>query len=184
MPIDLRDIREWISLAFIIIGGSIALRTFIINQRQRKLENSFRMIDLINRSISKEDINNWHKVFIASSELAGANYGHFLDEKRNQRPFSDMFSEGNYFDQGAIERFCELFNLVGYEYLKGTIDLRIIYFEFGQYLSTIYDWVSSINVDDKHKDFMKSNYSYYHRMYQNNLKAFRSLPHKTISHIE
>jgi len=184
IPIDFKDVRAWVTFAFLIIGGSIALRTFLINQRQRKLDNSFRMIDLINRSLSQDDISNWQKVFFASSESAGAKHGHFLDEKGNQRPFSDMFSEGNYFDQGAIERFCELFNLVGYEYKKRTIDLRIIYFEFGQYMDTVYGWVTSIDSEVKHSDFVKVHYPSFSQMYQKNLKLFQSLPHKTIAHIE
>ncbi len=184
MTFDLKDMREWISFILLVIGGSIALRTFILNQRQRKLENSFRLIELFNRSLRDDDLSNWHKIFITSSELAGAKYGHFLDEKKNQRPFADLFSEGNYHDQGAIERICELFNLVGYEYLRGTIDLRVIYFEFGQLLHTVHDWVSSIETGGQTSVFLSSRYPYFHQMFQKNIKVFPKLPFRTISHIE
>ena len=40
---DWKEIREWIQLAFVIVGGTIALFAFIQNLRQRKLENSLKL---------------------------------------------------------------------------------------------------------------------------------------------
>ena len=181
MNYSFEELRNWVSFLFLIVGGGIAIRTFILNQRQRKLENSFRLVDLCKQTLTQDDLIGWHTIHVKSSEQAGAKTGFFVDEKKKQIPFSDLFGAGEFLAQGAIERICELFNLVGYEYLNGTVDIRLFYFEYGQYMSTTYYWVSNV---DGNTDFVKLHYPYFHKMYIKNEKRFRALPYKTISHLE
>ena len=180
ITVNFEELRNWVSFAFLIIGGTIAIRAFILNQRQRKLENSFRLIELCKNSLSDNDRLSWHQIFIASSEPAGAKPGHFVDENKVQIPFSQLFSEGEFIAQGAIERYCELFDLIGYEYLRGTVDIRPFYFEFGQYLVSIHYWVSSI--DDGR--FIKSHYPYFYELFETNKAKFHKLPHKTVGKVD
>ena len=180
MNFNFEEIRNWTSFLLLVTGGGIAIRTFILNQRQRKLENSFRLIDLCNKSLSSDDLLNWHSIHVASSEQAGAKLGFFVDNKKIQVPFSELFSP-NIIAQGSIERFCELFNLVCYEYLKGTIDIRLFYFEYGQYMSNTYYWVSFVNNNTL---FAKSHYPYFYKTFKKMEKRFSELPYKTISHLE
>lgn len=133
MNIDLQELRNWISFILLVIAGAVAIRTYVLNQRQRRLENSFRLLDLCNKTLTNEDLLHWHTIHVASSEQAGARSGFFVDEKKQQVPFSELFSP-NIIAQQSIERFCELFNLVCYEYLNGAVDIRLFYFEYGQYM--------------------------------------------------
>jgi hypothetical protein len=179
MTIDFEIVRNWVSFIFFVAGGTIAIRTYVLNQRQRKLENSFRLIELCKNSLSNEDLMSWHLIHVASSEQAGAKHGFFV-EKEEQIPFSELFTP-NIIAQGAIERFCELFNLVCYEYLKGTVDIRLFYFEYGQYMNITYYWVSNVN---NNTEFVKSNYPYFYKTFRKKEDQFLKLPHKTISHLE
>jgi hypothetical protein len=113
--------------------------------------------------------------------MAGAKTGHFVDAKKNQIPFIELFSAGQLIAQDSIQKFCELFNLIGYEYLKGTVDIRLFYFEYGQYLSTVHYWVSYVDSDSQ---FFKTHYPYFYKMYRKNEKKFSNLPYKTIAHLE
>jgi hypothetical protein len=176
--ITLEEIRNWISFLFLIVGGIIALRTFITTQNQRRLENSFRLTELINNTLTNEDYLGWHMINIASNESSGARIGHFV-EKGNQIPFSKLFSGGEFLAQNSIHKFCELFDLVGYEYLKKTIDIRLIYFEHGQYLKSVQYWISSV---DRNSNYFKAHYPYYFKMYERCKSKLSKLPHKTISH--
>jgi hypothetical protein len=178
---NFEELRNWVSFVFLVVGGGIAIRTFILNQRQRKLENSFRLIELCNKSLSSEDLLSWHLIHVASSESSGAKKGFFVDEKKTQVPFSQLFLSKEFIARDSIERFCELFNLVGYEYLKGTVDIRLFYFEYGQYLKITHYWISSVDDDSR---FFKSRYPYFYKMFQKSNEAFAKLPYKTISHLD
>ena len=90
----------------------IALKTYVGNQEQRKLENSLRLIELFQKSIQPGDIEEWKKIFRGSSEeLTGVRHGHFLDSQNRECSFADLFSEGPP-DNGATERIAEQFNLI------------------------------------------------------------------------
>jgi len=179
IAIDLQELRDWISFIFLIIGGTIAIRTFVLSQRQRRLENSFRLIDLCNKTLTDNDRINWHTIHVASCEQTGAKRGFFV-ENGKQVPFLDLF-QPNVVAQDSIARFCELFNLVCYEYLKGTLDIRLFYFEYGQYMSTTYYWASNV---DNNRDFIRSSYPFFFKAFKRRERRFLQLPHKTVSLLE
>jgi hypothetical protein len=126
------EIRGWLTVVLSIFGFTVAYRTYLNNQKQRRLENSFKLISLFKESLQKEDIEIWKWIFISSSEPSGVKEGffragHYGDyfykclEKRDEDtdsqpfitkefPFSDLFTEGSP-DGGAIQRIAELLDL-------------------------------------------------------------------------
>ena len=179
MSLDIQALRDWVSFAFLVIGGSIAIRTYVLNQRQRRLENSFRLINLCKDTLTTIDFSNWYSTRVASSEQAGAKPG-FLIDNGKQIPLSELFGP-NIIGQDSIERFCELFNLVCYEYLKGTVDFRLFYFEYGQYMSITYYWVSSVG---NNAEFVKAHYPFFYEAFHRKAEEFQKLPYKTVSRLE
>lgn len=132
------EIRGWLTFLFAALGGYLALRSYVACQRQRWLENSFRMVQLFGNSLRPTDLERWEELFHASSEPAGASVGHFVvmdGVNRRERSFRELFMEGPY-DEGAVERMAEVFELIGYESSRGTVDLRSIYFQLGQLMDT------------------------------------------------
>ena len=178
------EIRNWFTLALAVIGGFITIRTFISNQRQRRLENIFRLITVFKESLHEEDIQAWQNIFHACSEPAGAKEGflvEYIDCQRLQRPLSALFSEGPP-DNGAIERMAELFDLISSEAVKETIELRIVYFQLGQLMDTIHSWLRKIDNPYGKESFLEKNYPYFDILYKKKL-INRKWAKRTYTHI-
>ncbi len=176
---DILEIREWVKFFLIVTGALIALRSYFQVQLQRRLENGLRMLDLFKENIDENDIHEWSTVFINSSEPSGAKPGHFHSKRSNyQIRFEDLFSEGPE-DQGATSRIVEQIELIAYEAIKGTIDLRIVYSSIGQLIEVTYDWLGGSN-----GSLISMHYPNFEKMYRMNKKNFKKWPRKTISYIE
>jgi len=147
--LDITELRGWLTLLLGMIAGSIALLTYSRGQNQRRLENSFRMIQLFRDSVPSEDFDQWVKMFHAASEPAGAQHGCFVLDDGAQVPFAALYTEGPP-DNGAIDRISQVLDLVAEQALKGTLDLRIFYHEYGQLMDTIHYWLSAeVGTDGK-----------------------------------
>ena len=167
----LAEVRGWLTLIVLIIGGFISLRTYQRNQRQRELENSFRLITMFKESLYEGDIKEWKNIFHGTSEPAGAEEGFFvdiIDGKRIQCPLSDLFSEGSP-DNGAIERMAELFDLISSEILNGNVEVRLIYFQLGQLMDTTHCWSKLINNPYEEGTFLQENYPSFDHLYKKGL---------------
>lgn len=172
MQIDLlAEIRNWIAFTLTVVGGFIAIRTYLCNQKQRCLENSFRLISMFRESLPEGDIQAWENIFHASSEPAGAENGNFVElvnGKHQQRPLSDLFSEGPP-DNGAVGRIAELFDLISSEALNETVELRVVYFQLGQLMDTTYSWLRTIDNPYGQGTFLEEHYPYFAMLYRKRL---------------
>lgn len=138
---DIKEIRDWIQLAFVIVGGLIALAAFFQNLRQRRLENALKVIGLFRDALRDGDLEHWQRLFHSSSKAAGAKPGTYVHEWDDHRPISDYFSEGAP-DNGAVARMAENLEILCHELIRKTIDPHYVWFELGQLLRTMYDWLS------------------------------------------
>lgn len=179
----LKEIREWVQFLLVLIGGTITLRTYVGNQKQRRLENSLRLIDLFQKSLQPGDVEKWKKIFLCSSEPTGVKPGYFLDDQNQERPFADLFSEGAA-DDGAIARIAEQFELISYEVLDKTVNLRLIYFNLGQLMDTTYNWLQMVENPLTSSSFISEYFPYFDKMYTKNQENFKNWSRKTYAHIE
>lgn len=164
----LAEIRNWFAFILAVVGGFITLKTYLGNQKQRRLENSFRLISIFRESLREGDIQAWENIFHATSEPVGAESGsfvEFVDGKRQQRPLSDLFSEGAP-DNGAVGRMAELFDLISSEALNETVELRVVYFQLGQLMDTTYSWLRTIDNPYGQGSFLKEYYPYFAMLYK------------------
>lgn len=171
------EIREWIKFAIIVIGGIIALRTYIVSQRQRRLENSLRLIDVMFSNLRPEDIGEWQRIFMASSEPSGAKPGYFFDRSGHETIFDSLFSEGPD-DNGAVGRIVEQIDLIAYEALRGTVDVRYLYTRIGQLVDTTYTWFGGDS------SVITEHYPYFKKFYLKHRKSFDKWPSKVYSYCE
>ncbi|WP_281223598.1 hypothetical protein [Photobacterium sanguinicancri] len=158
------------------IGSIVALKTYIAGQRQRKLENSLKMLDLFHSNLRDEDIERWVSIFQSSSEPAGAKPKHFINAQGQQTPLSYLFSEGPE-DLGATDRITDQLNLLCHHMLKGTLDISVIYSNIGQLMSTIYFWY-------KDGDFLKNHYPDFEKFMRKKQRSLKKIPTKTICYCE
>jgi hypothetical protein len=174
-------LREWVAFLFLVIGGSIAIRTYVVNQRQRRLENSFRLLTLFKESIGENDIDAWADIFYKSAEPTGVRSGYFLDEGQ-ERPLSDLFSPGSP-DGGATQRMAEQFDLISQEILAKTVNLRLIYFNLGQLMDFTHQWLKTVENFGSDKTFLEEAYPHFDKLYKKKGKQFKKWSYKTYAQI-
>jgi hypothetical protein len=178
-----KEIREWIQLAFVIIGGTLALIVFFQNLRQRKLENSLRLIQLFQNSLRSNDIIYWTELFRSSSELAGCSCGQYSNSAGECRSIGDYFSEGSG-DENAISRMAQNLEIICHELSIGTADVRIIYYELGQFLTTMHVWLSGISVGSAGCTLLNQSFPYIDRICKKYKKDFAKWPSRVYAYIE
>jgi hypothetical protein len=67
---------------------------------------------------------------------------------------------------GAIRRIAEQLDFIGYQSLYGNVDIKIIYFELGQLMDTLYQWLGVDNLYDRYPSFSQ--------MYKLNQRKFEN----------
>lgn len=174
------EIRNWVQFIFLLIGGIVGLVAFFQNIRQRKIENSLKMIKWFQDSIKEDDISSWENLFRASSEPAGAKYGFYVSEG-SQNSLSDYFSEGSP-DSGSIGRISDCLEVICHEMIVGTVDARFVWFELGQLIRTIHQWLGSIEMTEG--SLLESAYPSLNRAFKKNRKNFKKWPSRTYAYVE
>ncbi len=167
---------DWVRLGILSIGATVALFTYASGQRQRKLENSLKLLDLFKQNLEESDISNWKSIFRASSEPSGAKKGHYVSSDGQQIPLNYLFSEGPD-DDGATSRISEQLDLICYEILKGTVELRILYSNLGQLMDVIYKWYGK-------EGFFQESYPSFNKVMIKKKKNMAKLARKTIAYCE
>jgi hypothetical protein len=136
------------------IGAFITIRTYINSTRQRKIDNTFKTIDFLRRHIGEKEIETFIELFHANNELSGVKYNEFRLADSRTDTIETMFSEGGC-GNGDIHNMIELFNLIS-PTLKD-LEINIIWFEYGQIMSKIYNWTKYLD-DEIDKKETKDKY--------------------------
>lgn len=180
---DWKEIREWIQLAFVIVGGTIALFAFFQNIKQRKLENSLKLVALFKEQLRPNDLVYWDELFRSSCELASPPRGHFAHKDGGYRPIGDYFSEGSG-DENAISRMAQNLEIICHELCRGTADVRFVYYELGQLLTTMHGWLESIEMGSEGKSLLDLFYPSIKRICEKHKKDFVKWPSRVYAYIE
>ena len=142
------------------------------------MENSLKLLDILFSNLEENDLAEWKRIFINSSEPSGAKPGYFISSNRQEIPFNDLFSEGPD-DNGATSRIVQQIDLIAYEALRGTIDVRFIYSRIGQLINTTYKWFG----DGSHS-LISEHYPYFDKLVHKYNKKFNKWPTKVYSYCE
>ena len=142
LMIMLKDLREWVQLGFVIVGGVVALVALFQNLRQRRVENALKFIALFRDALKDDDLKHWNDLFKSASELAGSKPGYYLRGAEKFSPITDYFSEGSS-DKYAIARMASALDMVCHQVNSGAADAKTIYYELGQLLRSMHFWLSS-----------------------------------------
>ena len=133
--INWEELRIWLLFLFGIIGGVITIRSFSLNNEQRRIDNTFKVLDFLRRNISKEQINAFITLFQANNPL-GVPYDEFRLKNGKTEKVSDMFSEGGC-GNGDIHNMIELFELIAPLLIKKQINENLIWYEYGDRKSVV-----------------------------------------------
>jgi len=174
------EIRNWIIIVLGLIGAIVTLITFNANIRQRKLDNTFKTIEYLRKHITQDQINTFIELFHANNELSGAKYNEFKLKDGRIDTIENMFSEGGC-GNGDIHNMIEVFNLISKSLNKKMLSDELIWYEYGQIMSTCYRWTKYLEennenvVDLTRKEGMKNNdYKKYLKFMKQNLNLMTS----------
>lgn len=145
--------RELILLFIALIGISVTLWTFWLNLKQKRLENTFKVLDFLRNHITNEQIDTFIKLFHANNPLGVPPLEFHFDDGRKDH-VDNMFAEGGC-GNGHIHNMIELFNLVCMNLNQGDLVDEIIWYEYGQIMTKCYEWTSYIEKDGPHVQFYK-----------------------------
>src|SRR5690349_3819864 len=126
----MKEVRDWIQLTFVVVGGVVALIAFLQNLRQRRVENALKFITLFRDGLREGDLGHWHELFISSSELAGAKHGYYQVAPDKYSSISDYLSEGAP-DGHAVARMAAALDVVCHQVTTNMADARTVYYELG-----------------------------------------------------
>ncbi len=199
---NLEFMRKWLTLFTGITAAYFAIQTFKENLKQRKLENTFKMLDYMRKHINNDQIETFKVLFkanVVSSECAGTpdNEFHFdnlliasnnktltFDDTYSIDYIENMFSEGGC-GNGDIANMIEIFNLISKYLNEGKLIEGLIWYEYGQLLTTCYKWTKYL--DDK-TDFKETGVTFYNdfNKFMNNVEKnnLSIQPTKTYIYLE
>lgn len=179
----LKDLRDWVQLAFVIIGGIVALLAFYQNLRQRRVENALKFIALFRDGLHDNDIKYWDELFRSSSELTGVKPGYYLQKGETLRPITDYFSEGPP-DDHAIARMAAALDVVCHQVIAGSADAKTVYYELGQLLSSIHFWLASSKASVPNKTLLQVAYPSIDKFFMRFAPEKSSWPSRVYAFIE
>lgn len=139
----MKDVREWIQLIFVVVGGILALIAYFQNLKQRRVENALKFIALFRDGLREGDLGHWEALFRKTTELAGAKQGKYINDDGTASSLADYFREGAP-DAYAIARLARALDVVCHQVVSKIADAKTVYYELGQLLDTMQDWLSGV----------------------------------------
>ncbi len=142
--------------------------------KQRRLENTLRLLDFLRQGINNDQIATFIKLFNANSELAGASYNEFKFADGDSDTIETMFSEGGC-GNGDIYNIIATLNAIAP--MLGTTKEQIIWYEYGQIMDKIYSWTKYLEENTDQKDHV-SFYSSFNLYMKKNVQKILSTTFK------
>nr|WP_315223965.1 hypothetical protein [uncultured Albidiferax sp.] len=179
----MKDARDWVQLIFVVLGGVLALVAFFQNLRQRRVENALKFISLFRDGLQPDDLKHWHELFVSSSELAGAKHGQYKKEWEQFAPIAEYFKEGAP-DGHAIARMATALDVVCHQVVSKVADPLTVYYELGQLLESMHDWLCAIPGVEGKKTLLESSYPSIARFFANYKPRPNGWPSRVYAFIE
>lgn len=175
--IDFNEVRNWILLIVGIIGIFITIKTYINSTKQKKIDNTYKTLGFIREHISIVETNRFVELFLANNELSGVKENEFKFDDGRKETVEYMFSEGGC-GNGEIHNMIELFNLISPTLKK--LETKIIWYEYGQIMSKLYDWTSYLEkIEEKeNNNKQKKFYSDFNDFMEKNWRKMINEPTK------
>jgi len=180
--LNLTELRNWLLCIVAFVGGYITIKTFINSTKQRRIDNTFKTLDFLRKHIEKKQIETFIELFHANNELSGVKYNEFrlLDGRVDTIEY--MFSEGGC-GNGDIHNMIELFNLISPT--LNELEIGIIWYEYGQIMSKIYDWTRYLeNETTKEEKSQSAFYLNFNKYMKRNCEKMLFMPSKYYTYAE
>ena len=143
--------KDAILLSIAILGFLMTLRTFEFNLQQRKIENTFKVLDFMRKHIRDDEIRTFVEAFHANNTLAGDPLMFRYEDGREEH-LDHFFSEGGS-GNGDIHNIIEIFNLVSGMLLRGELKEELVWYEYGQLMLKCHEWTDYLESNGSGKKY-------------------------------
>lgn len=164
------EIRNWILFILAIPSVFITIKTYVNSTNQRKIDNTFKILDFLRKHIQLEQIQTFVNLFEANSESHGIKFNEFKLSNGKIETVETMFSEAGC-GNGHIHNLIELFNLLCPTLDK--LETTLIWYEYGQIMTKLFDWTNYLekaNISNTDTSFFKDFNIYMNKNFQKMLK--------------
>lgn len=156
-------IKSTLFFVFTAIGAFISIKTYMNSVEQRKFENTYKTLDFLRLHIREKQIETFIILFKANNEIAGIEPNQFIFDDGTEQRVEDMFSEGGC-GNGDIHNMVELFNLTSPMFKN--LEIGIIWFEYGQIMSKIFQWTRYLEMKDDNAEQMYKDFNIFMKKYE------------------
>jgi hypothetical protein len=177
------EIREWLQLGLLVVGGVIGVSAFFQNLQQRRVENALKFIDLFKAGLRDGDIAKWDKLFRNSSEPAGMKAGRYIKDDGSTGSIGEFFAEGAP-DGYAVSRMAESLEVVAYQAVTGAADARTIFFELGQLLRFLHYHLAAVPSSEAGKNLLEVGFPNIQKFFKKYGKNADQWPSRVHSYVE
>lgn len=143
--------KDSILLLIAVVGFFLTIRTFSLNVKQRKIENTFKILDFMRKHISSGQIETFIELFHANNPL-GVPPREFHFKNGRKDTVDNMFSEGGC-GNGDIHNMIEIFNLIAVNLNRGELVDDLIWYEYGQIMTKCFEWTDYLEKDGPGKQY-------------------------------
>lgn len=157
MTISLSNYKEWLPFAFIIVGAVLALIASLVPHGKQRRQKSLKLLATFRASLHEHDVDHWKEIFHGTREAASAPAGCFINRLGKPVPLESMWTAGSD-DHTAIQRMAECLEKICAEMLTDSADSKMIWYEIGQLMETMHDWLEEIPGVQRDLTFLEEQY--------------------------
>ena len=191
---EIEELRNWIIACLAIIGAIITIRSFRNNNKQRKLDNTFKTLDYLRKHIGKEQIDKFIILYQANNPITSGKDEFKLPDGQIQH-VKDMFSDGGC-GNDEIYNMIQVYDLIAKSLNNNLLQTDLIWYEYGQMMSKCYEWTKQLekidrkefeNLSSIDKSFKINHKSFYHNLnkfMEKNNELMIDFPTKMYTNIE
>lgn len=146
--------KDLIIVVLGVIGFIMTLRTFQFNLQQRKIENTFKILDFMRKHIGDKQIESFIAAFHANNPLSGVTKNEFVYPDGKTEHLDNFFSEGGS-GNGDIHNIIEIFNLIAINLDNNELKEELIWYEYGQIMIKCYQWTHYLETQGPGHNYYK-----------------------------
>ncbi len=175
MTMSLSNYREWLPFAIIGIGVALALIALLLPKGKKRQQKTMDALAKFRGSLRNHDLDHWKELYRGTRKSVAAPAGHFIDLEGKAVPLDSMWTAGNE-DHTAIQRMAECMEKISAEMLNNTLDVKTVWYEIGQLMQAMHQWLSDIPGVQQDLTFLEEQYPAFKRVFEKHGHHFNKWP--------
>lgn len=177
MTLSISNYKEWLPFAIIIVGVVLALIALLLPHNKQRRQKTLELLARFRASLHDHDLAHWKEIYHGTREAASAPAGHFINPQGKPVPLDSMWTSGND-DHTAIQRMAECMEKVCAEILNSTLENKMVWYEIGQLMEAMYEWLGHIPGVQQDSTFLEEQYPAFKQVFEKYGHRFNKWPYR------